>query len=229
MGRDVPVFVPTARTDDARDVSRDLEHFVLPRFGAYRLGRLPAAEIEQWLNDEVDAGIAPSSVHRHYRTLRRMLAVAVEKQKILHNVCDRVDPPHVPKREMVFLDWDQTIHLADAHAERFRALIYLAVDSGMRWGELVGLRRSRVDVRRMNVRVTEQLVQLKSRELVRRQRKTTVGVRSITIAPFTAQFLTGHLERFAEAGPDGLVFPNSAGNPPAAASFLTHHFRPGSA
>jgi hypothetical protein len=58
---------------------------VLPRFGAYRLGRLPADEIEHWLNDELAAGIAASSVYRHYRTLRRVLAVAVEKQKILCN------------------------------------------------------------------------------------------------------------------------------------------------
>jgi integrase len=205
---------------------RDLEQFVLPRFGAYRLGRLPPAEIEQWLNDEVDAGIAASSVHRHYRTLRRMLAVAVEKQKILHNACDRVDPPRVAKREMMFLDWDQAIRLADAHSDRFRALIYLAVDSGMRWSELVGLRRARVDIRRMKVRVTEQLVQLRSREFVRREPKTAAGVRSITIAPFTAQVLNEHLERFANPGPDSLVFPNSAGNPLAAASFLTHHFLP---
>lgn len=139
---------------------RDLERYVLPRFGAYRLGRLPAEEIEQWLNDEIAGGIAPSSVHRHYRTLRRMMAVAVAKQKILNNVCDRVDPPRVPKREMVFLDWDQVMRLADAHSGRFQALIYLAVDSGMRWGELVGLRRSKLDVRRLKVRVTEQLVQL---------------------------------------------------------------------
>jgi hypothetical protein len=63
--------------------ARDLDRYVLPRFGAYRLGRLPAEEIENWLNDEIDRGIAPSSVHRHYRVLRRMLQVAVEKQKIL--------------------------------------------------------------------------------------------------------------------------------------------------
>jgi hypothetical protein len=102
---------------------RDLEQYVLPRFGAYRLGQLPADEIENWLNDEIAAGLAPSSAHRHYRTLRRMLQVAVEKQKILHNPCDRVDPPHVPKREMVFLDWDRAVRLAEAHADRYRALI----------------------------------------------------------------------------------------------------------
>ncbi len=68
---------------------RDLDRYVLPRFGSYRLGQLPADEIENWLNDEIASGIAPSSVHRHYRTLRRMLEVAVQKQKILANPFDR--------------------------------------------------------------------------------------------------------------------------------------------
>ena len=111
---------------------RDLERYVLPRFGSYRIGRLPADEIENWLNDEVVAGLAASSVHRHYRTLRRMLQVAVEKQKIPANPCDRVQPPRVPERDMAFLSWDQVVALAEAHPERYRALIYLAVDSGMR-------------------------------------------------------------------------------------------------
>lgn len=205
---------------------RDLERYVLPRFGAYRLGRLPAEEIEQWLNDEVATGLAPSSVHRHYRTLRRMLAVAVQKQKIHHNPCDRVDPPRVPHRDMVFLGWDEVARLADAHSERFRTLIYLAVDSGMRWSELVGLRRSRVDVRRGKVRVTEQLIQLRDGTFVRKEPKTAAGVRSISVAAFTARLLAEHFERFTGSSPDDLVFPNAAGNPLMAPSFLTHHFGP---
>jgi site-specific recombinase XerC len=102
---------------------RDLERYVLLRFGTYRLGRLPADEIEQWLIDEVSAGVATSSVHRHYRTLRRILEVAVQKQKLAGNPCDRVDPPRVEQREMTFLDWDQSVRLAKAHSERYRALI----------------------------------------------------------------------------------------------------------
>jgi site-specific recombinase XerD len=64
---------------------RDLDKYILPRFGAYRLGRLPADEIENWLNDEVAAGLAASSVHRHYRTLRRVLQVAVDATPSLGN------------------------------------------------------------------------------------------------------------------------------------------------
>ena len=84
--------------------------------------------------------------------------MAVEKQKIPANPCDRVEPPRVPKREMVFLTWDQAVDLAEAHSEWYRGLVYLAVDSGMRWRELVGLRRARLGVRTRKVRVTEQLI-----------------------------------------------------------------------
>jgi hypothetical protein len=97
---------------------RDLDKYVLPRFGEYRIGRLPPDEIENWLNDEIDAGIAPSSVHRHYRTLRRLLQVAVDKQKLLANPCGRVQPPRIPAREMVFLGWPEVAALANGHNDR---------------------------------------------------------------------------------------------------------------
>ncbi|MHB8289771.1 MAG: hypothetical protein ACYDEY_11130 [Acidimicrobiales bacterium] len=84
------------------------------------------------MNDEVEAGYAPSSVDRHYRTFRRMLQVAAEKKKVVANPFARVEPPRVPAREMVFFAWRQAIDLAEAHRERYRALIHLAVDGGMR-------------------------------------------------------------------------------------------------
>jgi integrase len=134
---------------------------------AYRLGRIPPDEIENWLNDEIDGGIAPSSVHRHYRTLRRMLQVAVDKQKILANPCARVQPPRVPKRKMAFLSWQAVAALANAHNDRLRTHLYFAVDTGMRWSELVGLRRGDLDVASRKVRVTSQLVRLESGEWLR--------------------------------------------------------------
>src|SRR5262249_49992962 len=151
--------------------------------------------IENWLNDELDEGLAASSVHRHYRTLRRVLQVAVEKQRLLSNPCDSVAPPRVPKREMTFLSWPEVVALAEAHHERYRSLIYLAVDSGMRWSELVGLRRGRVDLLHRKVRVTEQLLQLEDGEWLRSPPKTSAGVRSITISPVTAEVLGEHLDR----------------------------------
>lgn len=48
----------------------------------------------------------------------------------------------------------------------------------------------------------------------------------ITLSPFTASELAGHLEQFAVSGADGLVFPNGAGNPIASSSFWNQHFAP---
>ena len=205
---------------------RDLDRYVLPKFGAHRLGRIPPEEIEQWLNDELAAGLAASSVHRHYRTLRRVLQTAVEKDRLLANPCDRVRPPKVAKRDMAVLTWDQAIALAEAHGERFRAMIFLAVDSGMRWSELVGLRRKSVDVARRKVRVTEQLVQLDDSSWVRRPPKTSAGVRSVTISGAVADMLAEHLDQYVDDDGDALVFTNAAGNPLSHSSFLTHHFKP---
>ena len=46
--------------------ARDLHRFVLPRFGSLRLSRIRPGDIRMWLADELEAGIAPSSVHRHF-------------------------------------------------------------------------------------------------------------------------------------------------------------------
>ncbi len=109
---------------------------------------------------------------------------------------------------MVFLTWDQ------------------AVDSGMRWSELVGLRQAKVDLHRGKVRVTEQLIRLESGEWLRKETKTAAGVRSITISAETAKIVAAHIERYAAPALDALVFPNSAGNPLMSSSFWQHHFQP---
>lgn len=205
---------------------RDLDRYVLPQFGSYRLGRLAGEEIEEWLLDEIDAGLAPSSVHRHYRTLHRVLEVAVKHKRIAANPCAGVQPPSVPRRRMVILDWPQVFDLADALPARYRALIFLAIDAGMRWSELVGLRRSRVDVKACKVEVVEQLIRLNTGEWVWHPPKSEAGVRTIAISLFTARMLAEHMEQFSGPGPDGLVFVNQAGSPLIASSFHTHYFKP---
>jgi integrase len=233
-GADVPLaewaetFMSLARSlapTTQQTYRRDLDRYILPRFGAHRLGRIPPEDVEHWLNDELADGLASSSVHRHYRTLRRVLQTAVEKDRLIANPCDRVRPPKVTTRNMTVLDWEQAVRLADAHPDRYRAMIYLAIDTGMRWSELVGLRRANVDVARRKVRVTEQLVQLSDGSFVRGLPKTSAGVRSITASSSVMSLLEQHLEQFSQPGSDGLVFPNGAGGPISHSSFQTHHFK----
>ena len=47
----------------------------------------------------------------------------------------RRQPPGVPKTEMTFLTWEQAVDLAEAHQERYRALIYLAGEPESTWAD----------------------------------------------------------------------------------------------
>lgn len=88
------ICAPTTRETYERDLTR----FVLPRFGSTPLGRITAVEVRTWLADELAGGIAPSSAHRHYRPLRRVLQVAVESHLLAKNPCAAVKPPRIPPR-----------------------------------------------------------------------------------------------------------------------------------
>ena len=116
VGRDVPGVVAVAVADVASRPTDGTSSCTSCRPSATAgSSRLNAEEIEQWLGDELAAASAPSSVHRHYRTLRRVLQTAVEKDRLLANPCAKVRPPRVPMRPMAILTWAQSVALAEAH------------------------------------------------------------------------------------------------------------------
>jgi integrase len=205
---------------------RDIERYILPRFGAYSLKSIPPDQVQIWLNDELNKdGLAASSVHRHYRTLRRMLQAAVEKRRLAFNPLIAVDPPKIPVRDMTCLTFDQVLTLAGNISERYRALIITAVDSGMRWGELRGLQRKRIDLGTRRVQVVDQLIKPQGGSFKRDEPKMG-SRRSLKLSAFTTEVLVDHIERFSAPGPDGLVFPNGRMNPLNESSFWNNHWAP---
>ena len=213
--------VVSLRPGTVATYSRDLRRYVLPHLGTIPLGRLGPLDIRAWLAEELARGLAPSSVHRHYRTLRRVLEVAVETELLSKNPCTAVAPPTVPTREIRFLTAAEVADLAEALSPWYRTFIYTAAYTGLRWGELTGLRRKRVDLLRHTITVAEQLTAVDGK-LVWGEPKTKAGRRTLSISAFLAEKLEDQLSERSLPGPDGLVFPSSAGKPVAAPSF-THN------
>ncbi|HWD44384.1 MAG TPA: tyrosine-type recombinase/integrase [Actinomycetota bacterium] len=102
--------------------------------------------------------------------------------------------------------------LADAIPPRFRALVLVAAYTGLRWGELAGLRVKRVDLLHRRIAVAEQLLEVRGR-LAFAPTKTGARLRTVTLPTVAAEALAEHLGHYAEAGPDGLVFPAERGGP----------------
>src|SRR6185312_17567801 len=81
----VPLVRAPPLADDATDLQAGPREVHPPPLR--QLSHRPSAcrRDREVVMDEIEAGYAPSSVHRHYRTFRRMLQVAVVKEKILAN------------------------------------------------------------------------------------------------------------------------------------------------
>ena len=188
---------------------RDLARYINPQFGDLQVRRLTAAMVQQWLATELER-LAPSSVHRHYRTLRTMLGWAVKQRLADANVCDQVQPPRIPHKEMQFLSIEQVEAIADAILPRYRMMVLVAAYSGARWSELVGLRRR--DILGDTIVITGQLLKQNGR-WVREVPKTSAGRRSVALPASIAAGLVEHMDTYSQPGPDGLVFVNQQTNP----------------
>ncbi len=179
---------------------------IAPVLGTVRLRDLTPAAVRQW-HSKLVGSTAPAKA---YRLLRAMMATAVDDALILRNPC-RVAGAGVERApERPLPTGDEVWRLAEAIDERFRALILTASFVGLRWGELVGLRRRDIDLAERVVHITRQLVEVDG-QLVEGPTKTVAGVRAVAIPPALVVELERHLERFVDGAPDASVFVGAKG------------------
>lgn len=202
----------------------DLERYILPALGDLPLRRLTPELIDQLLDELLARGLAGSTVHRQYRTIRRMCAVAVTRKRLPTNPCAEVTPPRVERQEMRFLTVAEVDALADAIGARYRAWVFVAAYGGLRWSEAIGLQRSSFDGGRLTV--THQLVRRADKEWHRDRPKTAAGIRAVGLPGFVVDELDAHLEQYVGPGDDNYLFTNQAGRPPIAQTFTWNVFKP---
>lgn len=97
-------------------------------------------------------------------------------------------------------------------------LIYTAAYSGLRWGELAGLRRCDIDLDAGTLTVARKLSEVNG-NLTFGPPKTAASKRTVGIPSFVARSLQAHLDRYADPGPYGLAFPSPDGGPMRRSNF----------
>jgi integrase len=130
-----------------------------------------------------------------------------------------VRAPQAPRTEARFLTASEVRDLAEAINPWFRVWVYFAAYTGVRWSEMLGLRRKDFDLLRRTVTIERQLLEVQSRFIGFGPPKSAAGRRTITLPGFLATMLEEQLAEQAPPGPDGLVFVNTVGNPPHASGF----------
>lgn len=113
---------------------------------------------------------------------------------------------------------DEVLLLAAAIDPRYRAFVLLAVFGSLRWGELMGLRRSDFDMVAGLVHIERAVSEIGARQVMKKP-KAAAGVRTVALPRWLMPELRRHFDTYAEAGQDGRVFVGSKGATPLRPNF----------
>jgi len=111
--------------------------------GKVQIQKVSPQHLQKLYNQKLEEGYAPQTVKHIHRVLHRALGDALRWQLVARNICDAVDPPRVPKKEMQALSGEQAQQFLEAAGgDPLEALYVLALTTGMRQGELLERRSS---------------------------------------------------------------------------------------
>jgi len=207
---------------------------IVPYLGNIKLKDLRPDQVQSLYTRKLKDGKSVRTVRLIHSIFRSALNQAVSWGLLLRNPVVDVKPPKQQKKEMKYLNEEQVKILLDAvKGTRYYALYYLAVTTGLRQGELLGLRWADFDWQNKRFRVQRQVQRISGRGLVFSEPKTKAGKRSIAIGEFTIKTLRRHQEiikiqkiwsgdKWQE---NDLVFPSTIGTPLGARNLATHFYK----
>lgn len=211
----------SAYTNGVRESTRaayasQLRSHIIPALGRVQLSKLTAPQIQQLYNGLT---LSPSSVKILHRVFRQALQRAVDLGYLRANPANLCTLPRVEKSEIKPLNDEQTRAFLEAiEGHRFEHAFKLALFTGMRQGELLGLRWSCVDLEAGTLVVDKQLARVNgSHHLTQTKSGKT---RTLALAPQAVQTLKARraeqTEHQLKAGylwenPLDLVFTNELG------------------
>ena len=142
--------------------------------------------------------MSPQSIRHHDRLQNVALKRARALNIIPRNPVEDVSRPTVPDREIQTLNDQQLATLLTAAAgTRLYEPVFMALTTGLRRGEILGLRWSDLDLSRGTVTVQQSLEQTK-RGLRFKAPKTRKGRHTVTLPGIAVEVLRKHRRRQAE-------------------------------
>lgn len=180
---------------------------IKPKIGGIRLQDLDTGTLKAYYGElrkggrlNGRGGLSPRTVQLIHTILRRALADAVEEKLITANPADFRDHPKAPKaREMRVWNKDQMRRFLNyVEGSKLEALSMLAATTGMRRGELAGVRWSDVDLEARRLQVAQTVVLVRA-VVTFSTPKTDKGKRNIPLDAATVGALRAHRTRWLEA------------------------------
>jgi len=195
---------------------------ILPLIGGMRLQDIQPAQLKQLYLSKKEEGRGARTVQMIHIVMHAVLKQAVKEGILGRNPAAAVERPRVEQTERQILTEEQARQLVIVTTgTHYGTLIYMALMTGMREGELLGLKWPDVDWTKGQLHVQRQLQNLKGGGSVLVPPKTKAGRRMIKLGQGTLDRLAVHrdeqeLQKEASSArweENDLIFPNTIGKP----------------
>jgi len=212
------VFKAFTATNQHRDSTRSVYAYVYARhigpvLGRWLIKNLDIGAVDRWYAD-LEAG--PEAKAKAGRLLRALTSFAHRRGMIpsdparVLTIRSATTRPLSPDKVPTI---DDVRRLVDEVPNRYRALILTLAIGGLRIGEAIALRVSRIDFRRGRITVDQAATEV-SGKIVFGPPKTKAGDRTFTSPAALLDALQRHVSEYAPSGPrDRLVFTTDSGAP----------------
>jgi integrase len=206
---------------------RDVHHHIIPHLGRRKLKELTPVDIRRLYRKMAEKGLKDRSIEYVHTTLRKSLKAAIVDRLINYNPTDGVKPIKTPtgtaKESKALTPYQVKVLLEAAAGSRFEALYVVAIYTGLRRGELLGLKWTDTDLDAGTLMVRRSL----DVDGTFKAPKNQAARRTLKLTPRALDALKVHkVHQNAarlQAGPrwqdHNLVFPNTVGKPMNAGNF----------
>jgi integrase len=191
------------------DYRYHIESHIVPALGSGKLRDLDPRKVDEFMRSLNEKNLSPRTTQYTYSVLRRALQFAVDWKYIVGNPAS--SRMRAAKRRQVrelskirFLDRDESRRFLEAvRGDRYEALYVVAITTGMRQGEILGLHWPDIDFENSRLTISRALQRTKRRSDRRDPAvgwelglpKTAGSRRTIELAPVTIKALLDHRER----------------------------------
>jgi integrase len=229
-------WLPTKRAQLRRSTfdsyTRNVQNHVVPRIGAIALQKLTPEDLDEFyarlltdgkLNGK-KGGLSVKTVRYIHTIIRKALADAQRKGSVQRNVADLADAPKLssaPRRPMKVWTAEQLrMFLQGIVEHRLHPAIYLASSTGMRRGEVLGIRWEDIDLDGLRLSVRHTVLNV-AYAIEISEVKTNTSRRTVDLDPRTVTVLKAwrrvQLQERVALGmrpkDDSLVFADPDGSP----------------
>lgn len=197
--------------------TRLLDSRILPDLGDELLTAITPERVNKWWGWLGDEHSTPTSNAQAYQLLKAIYSTAVEERAARENPCQHKKAGKPPKpRDVKSLTPAELLKVAESVPEHYRAAVPVKAWCGLRFGELIELRRK--DVHTAGERMTLSISRAATTVTTRGEStlevgppKTDAGIRDVTVPPHVAEILRAHMKAHTGKSPESLVFTTTRG------------------